>query len=375
MANPEHIELVQQGREAIEQWREQHPEEHLDLVGADLDRVNLTAANLVKTDLRGASLRMAKLNGANLSWTDLTEANLSEAELNLAKLSRAFLARANLSGAKLFGIDLSEADLSNANLMLAHIFQANASKACLRQADLTGAWLMLTDLTKANLEGTIFTKVLCYDTVFANCNLCGARGLDSIVHLGPSSIGIDTLIASFRGAGNRPTPELETFFRGAGVPKELLDELPRIIAEIPYCTCFIAYGEPDRAFAEKLVKDLRGRGLSCWAYFSDYTPGERTWRELGQERQKAEKMVVLCSAPGLVKEGLLKEIEEQIDENPDKMVPVSLDNLWKEPGFRVMRGNRDLKPFLLPDRNYADFTKPYEEAVEQLLKGLRRKRS
>jgi len=44
--------------------------------------------------------------------------------------------------------------------------------------------------------------------------------------------GVDTLIASFRGGGNRLTQELETFFLGAGVPKALLDALPGIVAEV-----------------------------------------------------------------------------------------------------------------------------------------------
>ncbi len=84
-------------------------------------------------------------------------------------------------------------------------------------------------------------------------------------------------------------------------------------------------------------------------------------------------MVAICSAHALVRDGFLKEIEEQIDEESDKLVPISLDDLWKQPGFKVMQGTRDLKPFLL-ERNYADFANlPYEEAFERLLKGLRRK--
>ena len=87
-------------------------------------------------------------------------------------------------------------------------------------------------------------------------------------------------------------------------------------------------------------------------------------------------MIVLCSGNSLVRDGALKEIEEQVNEDPDKMVPVSCDNLWKEPGFKVMRGSRDLKPFLL-DRNYADFSdaESYGKSLERLLKGLERKQS
>jgi hypothetical protein len=54
------------------------------------------------------------------------------------------------------------------------------------------------------------------------------------------------------------------------------------------------------------------------------------------------------------------------------MVPISLDALWKEPGFKVTRGSRDLKPHLL-ERNYADFANlDYGEALERLLRALRR---
>ncbi len=82
-------------------------------------------------------------------------------------------------------------------------------------------------------------------------------------------------------------------------------------------------------------------------------------------------MVVLCSHKALVRDGFLREIEEQIDEDPDKLVPVSLDNDWQHEGFRVMRGERDLKPFLL-ERNYADFSNPsnYEKELKSLLKAL-----
>jgi len=195
-----------------------------------------------------------------------------------------------------------------------------------------------------------------------------------ILFINPTAIETNMLVTSYQAAGKRQMPELEAFFGGAREPKQLIDLFRLILADVRYCNCFICYGEPDQPFAQGLRNDLVASGAPCWLYSMDATPGERTWQEIGEKRRGAEKMVVLCSAQALVRDGVLKEIEEQIDEDPDKMVPVSLDNLWKEPGFRVMRGNHDLKPFLL-DRNYADFTKPYEEALERLLKGLERKQS
>ena len=63
--NPEHVAIVKQGHDVIDQWREANPEQRLDLSGANLYR---------------ADLRRADLTGANLRRADLTEANLSRAD-------------------------------------------------------------------------------------------------------------------------------------------------------------------------------------------------------------------------------------------------------------------------------------------------------
>ncbi|GAG44638.1 unnamed protein product, partial [marine sediment metagenome] len=166
--------------------------------------------------------------------------------------------------------------LTGANLAGAHLTWANLTNTELWQANLSRARLGLTALSDVDLSDVI--------------------GLTTVTHEWRSSVGVDTLILSFRGAGNRLTPELRTFFRGAGVPEELLEALPGIVAEVKYYSCFIAYGQPDVEFARKLCEDLEGKGVSCWLYDMDATVGERTWREIGEKRRGAEKMVVLCSA-------------------------------------------------------------------------------
>jgi hypothetical protein len=330
MANPEHVELVRKGAEAIAEWRLAHPGE-----GLDLSEANLSLANL-----SGANLSLANLSGADLTRAHLREASLIDANLSGADLSRAGLSLANLSGANLGGANLGEASLFAANL-----FETNLSLA-----NLSGASLGYTSL--------------------GNVDLSQARELGTVQHAAPSTVGVDTLIVSYRGAGGKLTPDLRTFFRRAGVPKELLDALRMIVAEVKYYSSFISYGEPDVKFAKRLTKSLRGSNVSCWLYDMDSTAGEPTWREIGVRRREADKMVVLCSSGALVRDGVLKEIEEQIDEDPDKMVPISLDNLWKELGFRVMRGSRDLKPFLLKP-NHVDFVKlGYRKGLDRLLKGL-----
>lgn len=43
-------------------------------------------------------------------------------------------------------------------------------------------------------------------------------------------------------------------------------------------------------------------------------------------------MIIICSMRALIRDGVRKEIEEQIDDNP-KIIPISLDNDWKYEGF------------------------------------------
>jgi len=363
MANPEHVALVRKGKEAIAEWRRANPWKRLDLSGADLRRAWLAGADLRRTKLSGANLSSADLSGSFLRSVELFGANLIEARLSQADLSRAMLMEAHLTAARLWRANLTEASLSGANVAVAMLAEANLTDTNLTLANFSGTYLRQADLSGARLGATSLSNV----------DLSQVIGLATVEHELPSSVGVDTLIASFRGAGNRLTPELRTFFRGAGVPKELLEALPGIVAQVKYYSCFIAYGQPDLEFAQKLYEDLGARGITCWLYDMDATPGEPTWREIGEKRRGAEKTVVLCSAKALVRDGVLKEIEEQIDEDPDKLVPVSLDDLWKEEGFRVMRASRDLKPFLM-ERNYADFANlGYEEALDRLLAGLRRK--
>jgi len=50
-------------------------------------------------------------------------------------------------------------------------------------------------------------------------------------------------------------------------------------------------------------------------------------------------MIVICSSESLIRDGLLKEVEEQIDEDPDKIIPISIENLWKEKVFLLSELN------------------------------------
>lgn len=74
MADPEHLEILRNGVEGWNRWRESNPEarpdlsasalSRQDLRGANLSRCSLAEAHRNKTDLRGANLSRANLSGA-----------------------------------------------------------------------------------------------------------------------------------------------------------------------------------------------------------------------------------------------------------------------------------------------------------------------
>ncbi|MTJ11096.1 pentapeptide repeat-containing protein [Anabaena sp. UHCC 0187] len=166
MANPEHLAILNQGKEFWDEWRyenEQNPDIRPDLSSADLKGADLSGLRLSETNLIDANLCDADLCGANLCGTNLSYANLSGADLSDTLLCGANLCRANLSGANLYIADLSDANLSKANL----------TEANLRDANLYGANLREANLSKVDLSGANLAMSQVIGTNFHNANLTG----------------------------------------------------------------------------------------------------------------------------------------------------------------------------------------------------------
>jgi uncharacterized protein YjbI with pentapeptide repeats len=169
MPNRDQLELLLQGVEVWNLWREQNPEIEIDLSGASLHRtelykVNLKGANLkgahfYRTILREADLTDADLQNSVFDGTFLYEANLEKADLSGSILRgdlihRADLRKANLERAKLLKANLERADLRKSNLKMADFRQANLYMADLRGAILEGANFNEANLYGARLYGT-----------------------------------------------------------------------------------------------------------------------------------------------------------------------------------------------------------------------------
>ena len=369
MANMEHVQLVKRGRDAVAKWREENPNQIFDLNAAYMSYARIPQVNLSGADIRNSDLMGAMLQRANLSGCFLNPCHLYHANLIQANLSRALLNGANLRGANLSGADLSNANLDRATLSDANLTGANLTNANLPRANLTGANLTDADLSGANLSraslvranftnavlggsdfyeavfqspvlaGAKFPGSIVGYTVFQDCDLSVAEGLDQVRHDAPSTIGTDTL---YRSNGRVD----EAFLRGAGLPDSLI-EFQRTLRESPLLmeSCFISCSKDDLAFGQELQAALRGQGIRCWVFSEDTRGNPLVERHSTSDQEEVErwvrtydKLVVVGSRAGLDSETVRNDITgaKELQQRQDRwtLFLVAPDDTLAEPKGR-----------------------------------------
>jgi uncharacterized protein YjbI with pentapeptide repeats len=362
MANPEHLEMLKQGVEHWNQWRKEHPDVLPDLSDAILQRAELGGANLSRADIRRVDLREADLSRTNLSAARLRRTILYRADLSGADLGEANVTKANLIGANLREANLSAADLSGALL----------SWAILKGANLDGANLGGTSLREANLM-----EARLRNTIFADVDLSAVKGLETAVHDGPSTIGIDTI---FKSRGKIP----EVFLRGCGLSEDFIGYIGSIVGRpVEFYSCFISYSTKDQQFAERLCNDLQASGARCWLAPHDAT-GRNGHEPIDEAIRLHDKLLLILSEHSLNSDWVKAEIANARDreehEKRQMLFPITLvpqENIGQWKLFDAGRGidsAREIREYLMDDfSNWKDHDS-YQRAFQQLLKDLKAER-
>lgn len=343
MANEEHVAILRQGVGAWNAWRSAHTGVLPDLINADLRAARLQEADLINADLRGADLSDADLRYANLSSATLRKAILSGATLRGATLRKA-----TLSGADLRDVDLSHSNLSGADLHGAKLIYANLSGADLAFANVSRATLSLT--------------------IIGNVDLSMVEGLDQVFHIGPSTIGLDTI---FRSQGKLP----ESFLRGAGVPETFIEYMHALVAAtqpIEFYSCFISYSSQDAELAERLHADLQAARVRCWFAPHDLQPGEVIVSGIDQAIRVHEKVLLLLSEASVASSWVAHEAQlaltREAREGRNVLFPVRLDDSVLDAGSgwaRTLREARHIGDF----REWKEHD-AYTHAFQRLLRDL-----
>ncbi len=340
MANEEHLAILKKGVAAWNKWRKQHLDIRPDLCEGDLVGANLIRANLTVADLRGADLSRADLSGANL-------------------------ALAQLFGVDLVKAGLGRADLSGANLVAAELIGANLSRATLVEASLSGS-----KLSETNFSGATFGS-----TVFGDVDLSTARGLETVRHIGPSTIGVDTI---YRSQGKIP----EVFLRGAGLPDEFIAYIGSLVGRpIEFYSCFISYSGKDQEFADRLYEGLQNKGVRCWFAPHDVRAGEKLHEQIDEAIRLHDKLLLILSEHSMNSEWVKTEIfnarEREVAEKKRKLFPVRLvpfETLYEWKCFDAKTGKdlaREIAEYFIPDfANWKDHDS-YQNGFERLLKDLK----
>ncbi|MDQ3816342.1 MAG: toll/interleukin-1 receptor domain-containing protein [Acidobacteriota bacterium] len=345
MTDQGHLQILQKGVAAWNQWRKENPN----------IAPKLREADLRDSDYSNVDFSYAELSDANLTLSLLRGANLSNAILINTSIAEAYLENANLSGSEMHYTNFSDSSLSGVNLSGASLFQVMFINADLSDVN----------FTSADIAGVIFT----------NNDLSSAMGLETVIHSGPSSIGIDTI---YRSKGNIP----ESFLREAGVPDDLITYFPSLLGRgIEFYSCFISYSHQDEGFAKRLHLRLRDAHIRVWFAPEDIRGGQKLHEQIDRAIQIYDRLLIVLSESSLRSEWVMTEIRKarkaEVKEKRRKLFPIRLtdyETLREWECFDVDTGKdlaAEVREYYIPDFSNWKDQDSFELAFEKLLRDLK----
>lgn len=290
--------VLSEGVESWNNWRREHPNAVLGLgglqiVNQDLSFIDFSACSLPGSDFSGCKLFRVNL-GPNSQRSE-------GGTLTVSPLT--YLEDSKFVGAVLDEVDLTGAILTGASFRRAQLHKVN--------------------FAHAKLERTDFTDATIDSVVFADNDLSSAIGLDTVTHLGPSSLGIESI---YKSGATIP----DSFLRGCGVFENFITYSRSLLGTpIDFYSCFISYSSKDESFANRIYADLRARGLRCWYAPEDLKIGDSLRRSIDRSISLHDKLLLVLSKASIASQWVEQEVETSLlrerEENRTILFPVTLD--------------------------------------------------
>jgi uncharacterized protein YjbI with pentapeptide repeats len=346
MANPEPLKILKLGVKHWNNWRKKHPE--------------------VQPNFRDANLRGALLQGFDLHDADLTDARLGVKVVVTGNGEDISVTQGHTN---LTDADLSDAWLHDADLNRAGLWRANLARASLYRTNLSGAFVHEAD----------FTNVAVLETNFSDIDLSEAKGLQTVKHDGPSTVGIDTI---YKSKGKIP----EVFLRGCGVPDEFIAYIGSMVGRpIEFYSCFISYSTKDQEFADRFYADLQAKGVRCWFAPHDIRGGRKIHEQLDQAIRLHDKTLLILSEHSMASKWVRIELRKSLDRKaqegkrvlfPGRLVPFEALEKWELIDSTGLNLAEEIRQFFIPDfsnwKDHDSYLKAFQRLVADL-KSVREK--
>jgi len=240
-----------------------------------------------------------------------------------------------------------------------------------RYTDLSGVDLAGADLNTGafwytHLVGADLKNAQIGFTTFGDIDLRRIKGLDTVIHQGPSHLTTSTLYTSF---GEIP----DVFLRGCGLPDEMIDFVHSIAGAIQYYSAFISYNHQDEAFATRIYIDLQSNNVRCWKYTEDMRIGDKIQARVDDAIRMHDKLPVIFSEHSVESDWVADEAEAALrrEERENRLVlfPVTVDNAINQVEYGWARK-------ICRHRNIGDFRAwkdqdQYQPMFERLLRDLK----
>ena len=286
------------------------------------------------------------------------------------------LCGADLRGADLSGADLSRANLSEANLSRATFVWSGPQRGEPQRGEPRRRRTSAGRTSAGRvLSGADLTRARAWANIFADVDLSAAKGLETIEHVGPSTVGIDTI---YKSRGKIP----EVFLRGCGVPDEFIAYIGSMVGRpIEFYSCFISYSTKDQEFADRLHADLQAKGVRCWFAPHDIQGGKTIHEQIDEAIRRYDRLLLILSEhsihSGWVETEIANAWERQIQQGKHVLFPVRLVSFeelekWKCPDPKTGKDlGREIRKYFIPDFSNWKEHDPYQEAFQRLVKDLK----
>ena len=251
--------------------------------------------------------------------------------------------------------------------------EASASSALIEDvgAELRGAIFASGGLKRPDLCGAVRGW-----TTFAAVDPSEAQGLDSVIHIGPTTVGIDTL---FGLNGNIP----EAFLGGCGIPDSVIVNRSAFVVALQptqFYSSFISYSTRDEEFAKLLHARMTEEQLRVWFAPEDMRGGREFTEQIKTAIRVHDKLLLVLSKASMASHWVRHEITQAIEREdrekrkvlfPIGLAPYRTIKAWS--AFDPKTGKdvaERVRAFHIPDFSTWKDRHSFEKAFQGLLRDL-----